>query len=155
MRYILLIILNACILANMTCPGEVYSSEKDAHVTFRTANIFIDSGREALAAYQVEITYDKEHVKIVGLEGGETGAFSEPPYYDAAGMEGGRIVVAAFTSDDNKNPKGNTRVARVHLQFLGIPSVEFEIKLVTAAKTGGERITVIPRIVMQIPADQK
>ncbi len=71
-----------------------------AEVTFRPVDVYVDSGETPLAAYQVEVHYDKSRIKIVGLEGGETRAFNPPPYYDPAGLEEGRIVIAAFVPED-------------------------------------------------------
>ena len=115
-------------------------------IHFKTADIFIDSKEEALSAYQVEIGYNKDWVKIVGLEGGEVDAFKEPPFFDPEGMKGGRIIIAAFTADDENTPKGETRVARLHLQIEGEQSIRMTIKLMTAAKPGGERIRAVPVI---------
>ncbi len=117
------------------------AAESGESIRFRTAEIFIDSGDEKLAAWQVEVRYDKQSVAIVGLEGGDA-VFASPPYYDPRGMEGGRIVIASFTTDDAKAPAGKIRVTRLHLRISGSP--ELAIRLITAAKPGGTKITAIP-----------
>jgi hypothetical protein len=119
--------------------GEEPSTKPEA-VTFEAMDLWIDSGGEPLAAYQVEITYDKSSVKIVGLEGGQTSAYTNAPYYDRDGFDSGRIVVAAFTTDEDA-PKGRTRVARIHLAVAGKDEPDLAGKLMAAAKTGGKRIT--------------
>ena len=58
------------------------------------------------------------------------------------------IIIAAFTGDDGKAPKGKTRVARLHLQIAGAEPPALEIKLMTAAKPGGIRIDAIASIVL-------
>jgi len=111
-----------------------------APVTFQSLDLWVDSGSDALAAYQVEITYDAKRVRIVGLEGGETDAFREAPYFDRTGFKGGRIIVAAFTTRDDAAPNGPLRVARIHLAVTGNDAPDVNISLMTAAKPGGERI---------------
>ena len=111
-------------------------------VRFRALDVVVDSGEEALAAYQIEVQYDSSRVKIVGIEGGEAEGFKEAPYYDGKGMTAGRIVIAAFVADDEDAPQGRTRVARLHLrvEVEGEGTPEISIELVTAARPGGGRI---------------
>ena len=74
-------------------------------VVFRPVDLMI-TGDAPLAAWQVEVRYDRSKVKILSLEGGEAGedkAWREPPHYDRRGMSRGRIVLAAFVDDDAKD----------------------------------------------------
>lgn len=82
-------------------------------LTFVPVRIFIDSGERPLAAYQFELSYDRRAVSLAGVEGGE-GVWREAPYYDPRGLESGRIVIAAFTTD-RQPPAGRIRVATIHL----------------------------------------
>jgi hypothetical protein len=107
---------------------------------FLVFDLWIDCRDLPLAAYQVELTFDSRAVKIVGLEGGATEAFADPPYYDRAGFEAGRIIIAAFTTDDDAAPVGSSRVARLHVVVTDSVDAVFSAKLVTAVKPGGERI---------------
>ena len=120
-------------------------------IHFLGMDLWVDSGNEALAAYQVEITYDRSAVKIVGLEGGQAGAYTNAPYYDQKGFESGRIIVAAFTISRDA-PKGRTRVATVHIAAEGNATPDLTCKLMTAAKTGGRRIS--PGVEL-LPASQE
>lgn len=140
MRFLLIALMFVFGAADMAAAGNRES------VRFRTAEIFIDSGEEKMTAWQVEVLYDKESVAIVGLEGGDA-VFAQPPYYDPKGMDGGRIVIAAFTTDDEKAPVGKFRVARLHLRISG-PEPEMTIRLIAAAKPGGEKIPAIPALAM-------
>ena len=115
-------------------------SAGEERARFRPLDIIIDSGEEALAAYQIEVTYDGSRVKIVGIEGGEAEGFHAAPYYDRKGMTAGRIVIAAFVENDDDAPEGRTRVARLHLRVEGDAEPEISIRLVTAARPGGGRI---------------
>ena len=113
-----------------------------ADPAFRAVDVILVSSEDALVAYQVEIRYDRERMKIVGLEGGAAAPFSEPPYYDPAGLTAGRIVIAALTTDDENAPRGRFRVARLHVIVEDGGAVPpLTTRLVTAARPGGDRIT--------------
>ena len=108
---------------------------------FQAFDVFVDSGSQPLAAYQIEITAPKETVKIAGIEGGEAQAFREPPYYDPKAMQHERVILAAFsTSAADKLPKGRTRVATIHMQIAGEQPPRFVVKLQTAATVNGKKI---------------
>jgi hypothetical protein len=121
--------------------GESKEDNCKEEINFRTVDISVDSKSNPLAAYQIDIRYDKEKVKVVGLEGGSNG-FNNPPFYDRAGLEGGRIIIAAFVDDDVHAKNGKTRVARLHLQTKGSRLHDFKTKLMAAAKPGGKEIPV-------------
>jgi hypothetical protein len=127
------------------------TNQPPAGIHFFGMDLWVDSGNEALAAYQIEITYNRSSVKIVGLEGGQAGSFANAPYYDQKGFESGRIIVAAFTTDKDA-PKGRTRVATIHIAVEGNATPELTGKLMTAAQSGGRRIT--PGVEL-VPASQE
>ncbi len=110
-------------------------------INFRTVDISVDSKTNSLAAYQIDIRYDKDKIKVVGLEGGSDG-FNDPPFYDRAGLEGGRIIIAAFVDDDIHAKNGKTRVARLHLQTKGCRPYELKTEPMAAARPGGKEIPV-------------
>lgn len=126
------LLLAAVLLAAAAMPAE--------RGGFIALDVYIDAGDRGLAAYQFELVCD---AKIVGLEGGD-GLFAPPPYHDPAALQGGRIVVAAFTADDAP-PTGRVRVARLHLYEEG--EVTYAPRLTVAVAPGGERfdaeITVV------------
>lgn len=108
---------------------------------FRALDVIIDTGGRPLAAWQVEIRGEDGASKIVGVEGGEPAPFPGAPYYDPAALQGGKIILAAFTLDENP-PAGKIRVARLH---LGEPDGEqpaYSARVLAAATRGGERIEV-------------
>jgi len=109
---------------------------QEPQVRFAGYDLLIDTGGRALAAWQVEVTCDPAKGKIVGVEGGEGPHYLEAPYHDPAALQGGRIVVAAFTTEPGA-PSGKVRVARLHMQETG--AVEYTPKLVVAAQPGGAR----------------
>jgi hypothetical protein len=106
--------------------------------SFGYVDLFVDSGAKPLAAYQIELVISNNAAQVVGIEGGDAGAFSEPPYYDPAAMSQSRVIVAAF-STRTELPSHKLRIARVHLQFHASDR-HYEAKLITAATTDGTRI---------------
>ena len=103
--------------------------------SFTAVDVWIESPRP-LAAWQVDI---RTSAQIVGVEGGEPKCYAEPPFYDPKALQGGRIVLAAFTTE-SAPPSGRIRVARLHLREQGV--AELSSKLVAAAAPGGARLDV-------------
>jgi hypothetical protein len=62
---------------------------------------------------------------------------AEPPYYDPAALQGGRIILAQFTTEPGP-PAGRVLVARVHLMETG--PTDYRANLMAAAAPGGGRI---------------
>lgn len=115
----------------------------DAAVQFRAVDVYVDSKEQPLAAYQLEfaVTNAASAAKIVGIEGSESSAFSEPPFYDPQAMQHERVIIAAFSTNAVSDlPKGRTRVATIHLQTSRAVELEFELKLEVAADTNGTKI---------------
>lgn len=115
---------------------------------FEAMDLFVDSGRRPLVAYQVELRFDAAHVGIVGVEGGTVDAFRDPPFFDEEGMEGGRLVLAAFTTDHRRAPKGRSHVARIHLRITGPEEPATDATLMTAASPGGAKIEANVELVL-------
>jgi hypothetical protein len=108
---------------------------QDPTLTFAAYDVFVDSGNRTLGAWQFEWRVRGGKASIVGVEGG-VGAFATAPYYDAAALQGGRIVIAAF-SMAKELPQGRTRVARLHLQIEGGALPQFAAKLQACADGAG------------------
>ena len=103
---------------------------------FEAWDVFVDSGAQALGAYQFEWLVRGGGARIVGVEGGEHAAFATAPYYDPAALQGGRIVIAAFSTSKDL-PHGRTRVARVHLLVDTGSKPEFAVQLQACADGDG------------------
>ena len=116
-------------------PGPVRAQER-----FLAVDLWLDSGSQELAAWQVELVDPSDRAQVVGVEGGEPAAFQEAPYYDPAALRSGRIVLAAFHVGADL-PRGRVRVARVHLLVTG-PDPELRVAPVVAATLGGQTIDV-------------
>ena len=110
-------------------------------VRFDYVDVYLDSNKKDLAAYQLELTVKAGKVSIVGVEGGEHPAFEEPPYYDPAALAKDRIIIAAF-STGRELPRGRTRVARIHVQIAGDVQPRYEVLLTAAASADAEKIPV-------------
>jgi hypothetical protein len=112
---------------------------------FAALDVMIDTGPVGLGSYQVDMKA-LEGVKVVGVEGGESAAFREAPFYDpAALMEGERIVIASFSmAGAEQLPRGQVRVARVHVTApVGVVDgalVKMPSKLVVATDSDGKTI---------------
>lgn len=105
-------------------------------VRFEALDVFVDSGLEPLAAWQLELMSRHPDVQIVGIEGGEHAAFSEPPYYDPKAIRHHRVRIAAFSTDTSL-PQGRSRVARIHVQCTGPGPREWLSELTASATRGG------------------
>ena len=110
---------------------------------FRPVDVFVDSGTQPLAAYQLHFQATAGDVKIVGIEGGEHAAFVEPPYYDPKAIQREQVILAAFsTLAVDQLPTGRTRIATIHVRIAGETAPQFEVTAQTAASADGERLTV-------------
>jgi len=109
---------------------------------FSAVDIYVDSKSAPLAAYQIEFSATNGVAKIVGIEGGDSAAFHEPPFYDAKAIQHERVIIAAFnTSSTDKLPAGKIRIATIHLQIVGDASPQFQLNLQVAANPDGNRIS--------------
>lgn len=116
--------------------GLVQAPRAGQEVRFAHVDVFVDGGARALAAWQVELSDPSGRAKVVGVEGGATAPWTAPPRYDPAALQGGRIVLAAFTLEDAH--AGRQHVARLHLAIDGDAPVAFELgEIVVADPEGG------------------
>ncbi len=107
---------------------------------FRVLDVYVDSGASPLAAYQFEFDTSQKNaggLKLVGIEGGESTAFKEPPRYDprALTLPAPRVIVAAFNTGKDL-PTGKTRVARLMVRVAPGAALPKELEgHLTAAAT--------------------
>lgn len=106
---------------------------------FEALDVFVDSGDQLLAAWQLELVGDTPGIQIVGIEGGEHPAFRNPPYYDTRAMNNNRVILASFETGDNL-PTGRSRVARIHVLVSGTGLCEYRTRLTASATRDGLRI---------------
>jgi hypothetical protein len=122
--------------------GPQQANEGVVTTRFVPVDVYVDAGTKHLGAYQVEIAATS--AQIVGLEGGTPKAYQSAPHYDPAAIQGNRVIVAAF-STDQQLPTGDVRVARLHLMATGnadpaknLP--DMTSKLVVATDGDGKKI---------------
>ncbi len=117
-------------------------------VRFEAVDVFVDSGTVPMAAYEIEFRAnvagteaagENGRALLVGVEGGVHKAFTKPPYYDPAALQGNRIIVAAL-SVDKELPTGNTRVARLHVQVPAKSMPDYACAIVVAGDTDAKEI---------------
>jgi hypothetical protein len=106
--------------------------KQEPQLRFVAVEIYAETNGRALAAWQIEVDCDPAKAKIVGVEG----SGEKPPYYDPAALQGGRIILASFTTEPHP-PAGRVLIARVHLQETS--RTDYSVKLMAAASPGGER----------------
>jgi len=113
--------------------SSVTAPEPQSTVRFVALDVYANTGATPLAAWQIELNCDPSQAKIVGVEG----VSEKPPYYDPAALQGGRIILANF-STEFALPSGRVLVARVHFQETGSPV--YTPTLMAAAAPGGGRL---------------
>jgi len=139
---VLVLVVAGLISVALTLVGVRLHAQDTAGVRFNAVDVYIDSGGQPMAAYQLTFTATRGDVKIVGIEGGEHPAFKEAPYYDPTAIQHERAVLAAFnTSAIDQLPTGRIRVATVHVQIRGTDEPRFVAKFETAATHNGTAIT--------------
>jgi hypothetical protein len=135
-------------LARGASPGtaipEIQRGEPEAAgpaARFVPVDVLVDTGTRKLGAYQIEV--EARNAKVVGVEGGESPAFKDAPYFDPAALQGGTIIVAAFSTEESL-PNGLTRVARLHFIIEGPGAQggmpEMASKLVVATDADGKNV---------------
>jgi hypothetical protein len=113
-------------------------SAETGGIRFRAMDIFVDSGSNALAAYQLVFLATNGVAKITGIEGGDHPVFKDPPHYDPKAMQHDRVVIAAFSTETAAHlPVGKTRVATIHFAISGGVEPKFMLRLVTTAGPDG------------------
>ena len=126
--------------AALSPPAWAYA---DTPVRFTTVDVYLDSP-DRFAAWQFELTDRNASMTVVGVENGDSPAFSDAPYYDRDAVARGvadRIIVADFSlADAARLPSGRTRIATLHLMLPETGEPDFELRLVTATTREGDAV---------------
>ncbi len=120
----------------------VVCAQDDAQtIRFDAIDVYLLTGDEPLAAYQLDLSAEKGDVTIVGIEGGDSEVFTAPPYYDPAAMQNDRVIIAYFsTASVDALPRGKVRIATIHVQIVGDVQPEYDATITVAATVDGEPI---------------
>jgi hypothetical protein len=106
---------------------------------FGTVDLFVDSAKQQLGAWEMEFKATTGQIEIVGIERGDNPDFRDPPYYDPAALRSNRVIVGSFNTT-NDLPAGKTRVARLHLHISGAQKPVYAVNLVVAGDKEGKPI---------------
>jgi hypothetical protein len=135
------------VLAFALGAGELHRAEascQERRGDFETWDLWIEDFEGELGAWQVELRDLGSATELIGIEGGEHAAYREPARYDPAALQGGHIVLAAFSTADDL-PRGSTRVATLHLMTKTIP--DWATTLEVAVNGAGEDMPAAIRLV--------
>ena len=109
---------------------------------FALFDVYVDTGEEPLAAYQLKLSDERAAVKIISVEGGEHASFREPPKFDAKAIQRDVIKIAAFSLDaKEKLPTGRVRVASLHVEIGPGLTPAWKAAVEAAARPGGGKIS--------------
>jgi len=126
-------------LAGRISPTGPSYKTVEPKVRFVALEIHIDPHGKPLGAYQFELKAKAGQIKVVGVEGGGHPAFKRAPYYDPAALTGERIIIAAYTTDEDL-PTERIRVATAHLQVMGEVEPDYQLHLMVVAGDKGQSI---------------
>ncbi len=129
---------------------QVTSQPEARQVLFGAFDVFVDSGAEPLAAYQVEIKDTLGRARLVGIEGGVE-PYKPAPHYDPRAMQREHVIIGAFSTAE-KLPSGKVRVARLHIMSEG-GQPEFQVVLTTAGAPGGRKINANVTLEAKVQGD--
>lgn len=108
---------------------------------FAIYDIYVDSGGEPLAAYQLKISDRRAAVKIISVEGGEHVSFADAPKFDAKAIQRDVIKIAAFSLDPSeKLPSGRVRIASLHVEVGPGLTPDWSAIVEAAGGPGGKKI---------------
>jgi hypothetical protein len=116
--------------------GQSADGAEREDVRFRPVDIVIDSD-QPIAAYELEVVVARGNAIITGVEGGSA-PMNEPPYYDPAALQAGRIIIAAFSTEDTLTG-GAHRVATIHFRESG-SQPHYEVRVRVIAGPDGDRL---------------
>lgn len=118
-------------------------AQQQAAARFAVVDVYVDS-TAPLAAWQFELRERHGEMQVVGVENGDSRAYTQAPYYDRAVVDRGaadRIIVASFSLRPAAElPVGRARVATVHVRLTGSAAPDFQLQLVAAGAADGRPI---------------
>jgi len=124
-------------------------------IRFATIDVFLES-EQPIAAWQFELDDRQGIMKVVGVEQGESSAYTRVPYYDREAVslgEADRIIVADYTlADVDDLPSGRFRIATIHVMLSG--DADLNLDLVTATTYDGVRTDALARFEMRQGSEQ-
>ncbi len=136
MRMLVPVCIAALLAVTIVCAQDDVQS-----IRFDAIDVYVQTGDEPLAAYQLDLSAAKGDVTIVGIEGGDSEVFTGPPYYDPAAIQNDRVIIAYFsTAAADALPRGKVRIATIHVQIVGDIQPVYDATITVAATVDGELI---------------
>jgi hypothetical protein len=120
-RLISMLLCLACLSAGAPTPA------------FTTVRVLLDSN-QPVSAWQFELTGNA--IEIVGVESGNAQGYNDPPYYDPQALSHNRIIVGAYTLNENP-PAGKIHVATLHIQYDLSVNPDFKVRLMAVGNKEG------------------
>ncbi len=112
-------------------------------VEFTAIDVYVQTD-EPLAAWQFLLQERNGAMQVVGVENGESPAYTRAPYYDREAVNLGtadRIIVADYSLAKTADlPRGRVRIATLHLMLKSDLQPDFDISLVAAARPDGQHL---------------
>lgn len=109
-------------------------------VRFSTVDVYVDSPAP-FAAWQFRFSDRNSVTTIVGVENGDSDAFSDAPWFDRDAVTAGdadRLIVADYSLvDESRLPEGRVRVATLHVMLDTAREPDYELELVTVTTADG------------------
>ena len=119
----------------------LFATASSSAAEFAVFDVYVDTGGEPMAAYQLKISDEHAAVKIISVEGGDHASFREAPRFDPKAIQRDVIKIAAFSLDAmNKLPSGRVRIASLHVEIGPGLTPEWKAVVEAAARPGGEKI---------------
>jgi hypothetical protein len=129
-------------VATLAASFELWAQQA-AQTRFAVVDVYVDSA-VPLAAWQFELRERHGEMQVVGVENGDSGAYTQAPYYDRAAVDRGvadRIIVASFSlRPPAELPVGRARVATVHGRLSSASAPDYRLQLVAAGAADGKPI---------------
>lgn len=133
----------------LICAGDALA---EGDLTFAAVDVYLDAP-DPVAAWQFELNDQHGLMKVVGVENGDSAAYTRAPYYDREAVRLGRadrIVVADYSlADTDELPVGRTRIATVHLMLDGLKDDDIKSTLITATTHDGRVIDATISLVLR------
>ena len=130
-------------LAMLAASFELWAQQSAAQTRFAVVDVYVDSA-VPIAAWQFELRERHGDMQVVGVENGDSAAYTQAPYYDRTAVESGaadRIIVASFSlRPEAELPVGRARVATVHVRLSGASPPDYRLQLVAAGAADGKPI---------------
>jgi hypothetical protein len=107
------------------------------------ASLRFDAGATPVGAYAIKVRYNPGAVRINGISGGATGAFTATPGFNSSSFTSGVTTIASYQNSSLALPTGSVELARV--TFEVVSSVETSTMTLEVEDLVATDLSAIPR----------